>query len=118
MTEWPARRLRAQPDVLAGGRRVEGRYVCQGKIAHLMAGTTPPIVEFPPGYRRVEARPDLIALGARARTKLDESRAPATRRPKDGSRAVVLAVFPNELPVRRRCPTCGCVALVTIDVLA
>ena len=129
-TIWPARRVGGERDErggLVGARVVCGRkaigmgYVCLGEIAKIPYGgsvvvqppglkRSDPVVEDVPHWEWTERAQRKLRQGSRPDAGLSKMTFSAQRR--GGAHQT-----PPSLPFTRKCPHCGCIALVSSDVL-
>lgn len=136
MTEWPARYVHAGDRILCG-RKVAGEYACTGLIAHVVTELRPPSGPGPnpgmlaPGDVRsvalldgdVQRADGMVELSARGRRQVQAGRRPRLRRPADTGASQPIGAYSRSeplrtgpmarLPLSRRCPHCGTVAVVT-----
>jgi hypothetical protein len=132
-TIWPARRV---GDRILCGRRVAGRYVCQGQLASASTSAAGPRqVAFPSGF--VEDPPGFMRLVPGVARRTEEGRlpnlgrkailrpVPARGKPSDlakgspeafGRKAIRVRIVPT-LPVRAKCPHCRTLAIVGAGLL-
>ncbi len=119
-TEWPARWAGANRDILMCGHKVNGRFGCMGEIAYIgddvASGTA--CLYFPSGLVRSNRPGDPPAF-YRETTRFSE-RAPRWRRSgvDDFGRTAGWTRIDLWLPVRRNCPRCRTLAIVTWDVVS
>jgi hypothetical protein len=121
MTTWPARRVEDGPVIgrLLCGRQVNGRYVCQGLVAHTASEGIPArvrvmlpqgLVEDPPGSR-------FWRQTSRATQRASERRGSVRRHVPKGDTTPQPLNEPS-IPWQRACPHCRSIAIVTEDVLS
>ncbi len=138
---WPARRAGADRDILLCGRRNPGgRYICRGEIAYFTYGdglwttgggdAVGGFWIFPPGliaerdedgviYRETTRwRPGHPRWRRRQRKPLHLDGAHPGPIEREGGRGHDLwQAIDRQLPVRRLCPTCRTLALITRDLV-
>jgi hypothetical protein len=121
MTVWPARR---SAKGLLCGRKVDGRYVCQGLIALVLHDPAEPSLGsravLPPGMTEDPPASGFWRPTTRATKRLSEGRKDMTQRRKAFEYTAMPGPFDENLkaPWRRACPHCGAIAVVTEAVIS